>query len=88
MENKELGSVSRNTGLPKWLGFRAFTDRAGVQYLAGELRSCKPHGVAKKQKIHSYMDTNFYCVKIIYACVRLRKNESICVKVISDILTF
>ena len=27
------------------------------------------------------MDMNYYYVKIIYACVRLRKNENICVKV-------
>ena len=34
----------------KWLGFQAFTAVAQVQFLVGELRSCKPCGVAKKKK--------------------------------------
>ena len=32
----------------QWLGLGAFTAVAQVQSLVGELRSCKPHGVAKK----------------------------------------
>ena len=33
-----------------WLGFQAFTAVARVQSLVGELRSCKPHGAAKKKR--------------------------------------
>ena len=35
--------------MAKWLGFRTFTDRAPVQSLVRELRSCKPHGAVKKK---------------------------------------
>ena len=33
-----------------WLGFQAFAAVAWVQFLVGELRSCKPDGVAKEKK--------------------------------------
>ena len=33
----------------QWLGLGAFTEVARVQCLVGELRSHKPHGVAKKK---------------------------------------
>ena len=36
----------------KWLKLSAFTAIACVQSLVGELRSCKLHGVAKKQQQH------------------------------------
>ena len=32
----------------QWLGVDAFTAKAWVPSLVGELRSCKPRGVAKK----------------------------------------
>jgi len=34
----------------QWLELSAFTAKAGVQSLVGELRPCKPHGEAKKKK--------------------------------------
>ena len=34
----------------QWLGLRAFTFRAQVQILIGELRSCKLCNIAKKKK--------------------------------------
>ena len=34
----------------QWLRLGAFTARARVQSLVGELRSCKPRGTAKKRK--------------------------------------
>ena len=34
----------------QWLELGAFTARAGVQSLVGELRPCKPHGEARKKK--------------------------------------
>ena len=46
--------TSGNSLAVQWLGLCAFTARAWVQSLAGELRSCKPlrdtHGAAKKKK--------------------------------------
>ena len=36
-----------------WLGFSTFTAMVQVQSLVGELRSYKPHGAAKKQKLSS-----------------------------------
>ena len=33
----------------QWLGFGAFTAVAWVQSLVGELRYCKPQGMAKKK---------------------------------------
>ena len=39
-----------NSLVVQWLGLSTFTAGAQVQSLVGELRSCKPHGVAKKKK--------------------------------------
>ena len=36
-----------NSATVKWLGFGAFTARAGVRLLVRELRFCKPHSVDK-----------------------------------------
>ena len=44
LKNSPLG----NSLEVQWLGLGAFTAVAQVQSLVGELRSCKPHGVAKK----------------------------------------
>ena len=43
----------------QWLGLGAFTAVAGVQSLVGELRSCKPHGVAKKIKKRDFFGTKW-----------------------------
>jgi len=39
----------------QWLGVGIFTIMACVQSLVGELRSCKPHGVAKKKKLSKWI---------------------------------
>ena len=44
LQNSPLG----NSLEVQWLGLGALTAVAQVQSLVGELRSCKPHGVAKK----------------------------------------
>ena len=43
--------IPGNSLAVQWLGLSAFTAGAQVQSLMGELRSRKPHGVAKKKKI-------------------------------------
>ena len=45
LQNSPLG----NSLEVQWLGLGALTAVAQVQSLVGELRSCKPHGVAKKK---------------------------------------
>ena len=42
-----INSDPRNSLVVQWLGLSAFTAMAWVQSLVGELRSCKPHRVAK-----------------------------------------
>ena len=47
---------TRNSLVVQWLGLSAFTARAEVQSRVGELRLCKPHGVAeRKKKIKLYL---------------------------------
>ena len=43
-------SKQRNSLVVQWLGLRAFTSGAQAQPLVRELRSCKPHDAAKKEK--------------------------------------
>ena len=42
--------LSGNSLVVQWLGLGVFTAVAGAQSLVGELKSCKPRGVAKKKK--------------------------------------
>ena len=56
-------AVYGNSLVVHWLGLGAFTARARVQSLLGELRSCKSCSVAKIKKIQSIMIFKFYELK-------------------------
>ena len=64
-KDKESG----NSLVVQWSGFSAFTARAWVQSLVGELRSHKPHGMAEKKKknyqtkVHQYIIVKFQNAK-------------------------
>ena len=44
---KKKQIIIGNSASVKWLGLGAFTARAGVRFLVGELRFCNPHSVDK-----------------------------------------
>ena len=44
---KKTQIIIGNSASVKWLGLGVFTARAGVRFLVGELRFCKPHSVDK-----------------------------------------
>ena len=43
-----------NSQAGQWLGLYTFTDVAQVKSLVGELRSCKPRSMTKKEKPHTH----------------------------------
>ena len=47
----EVYKLPGNSLAVQWLGLCASTAGAQVRSLVGELRSCKPHGRAKKKKM-------------------------------------
>lgn len=49
--------------MAKWLGFWTFTAMVQVQSLVGELRSCKPCGMAQKKKFARKSERNRVTVK-------------------------
>ena len=59
----------------QWLGLDAFTSVAWVQSLVGELRSRKPHGMARKKRIilHISLLKSIMRVKGIYGEDRLSR---------------
>ena len=66
--------LTGNSLAEQWLGLSAFTSRAQVQTLVGELRSCKPCSMPKKKKNpnQKHQLVRFaYCVHVIHGLIQL-----------------